>query len=248
MSQAVTAERWERAQAAELDYWRGMNLTELLRILAEKPDFLSLLDENRLAMLFRGKEVLEIGCGPLGIAIASFYRDKAAIRRLVKLEPLPRLALAETAVARVNWAAKLVEWAVGLAGEGDYLQRAGETPGEAGAFDTVISYNVLDHVQDPLAILRNAHAALRPGGAILVGVDCLSVAGRLRFEQLTRRRFAGTLMIEGHPHSFLPSHMAALLSAAGFGPTEFFGLPGRLRRLLGSHFRPAFLARKPGVK
>jgi SAM-dependent methyltransferase len=246
MSQAISAERWERAQAAELDYWRGMNLSELLRILAEKPEFLALIDDARLAALFRGKEVLEIGCGPLGIAIASFYRDKSAIRRLVKLEPLPRVALMDTSLAQNDWAAKLVEWADELAREGDYLQRPGEALGFASEFDTVVTYNVLDHVRDPLAILRNAHKALKPGGAVLVGVDCLSVAGRLRFEQFTRRRQPGSLLVEGHPHSFLPAHMEALLREAGFGAVESFGLPGRLRLLVGSHFRPAFLARKEG--
>lgn len=244
MNDAVTSERWRRAQESEQQYWDGLDVTELLRICAEKPAFLKYLDADILAALFDGREILEIGCGPLGVGLASFYPGKAAIRRLVKVEPLPRVAVSATGAAREPWAAPFVAWVAGLADEGEYVQMPGEALDFEADFDTVVTYNVLDHVQAPGQILGAACRALRPGGRILVGVDCLSVVGRLRFEHLTRRRLAGSILVEAHPHTFLPDHVIAMMAAAGFAGLSCRGLPGRLRRIAGSGYRPAFLGEK----
>jgi glycosyltransferase involved in cell wall biosynthesis len=40
----------------------------------------------------------------------------------------------------------------------------------AGRFDTVVCLNVLEHVRDPLAALRNMHCALAPGGRAVIYV------------------------------------------------------------------------------
>jgi 2-polyprenyl-3-methyl-5-hydroxy-6-metoxy-1,4-benzoquinol methylase len=124
------------------------------------------------------------------------------------------------------------------------VQTAGEDLGFEAAFDTVVTYNVLDHVRAPSTILRNAAKALRPGGQLLVGVDCLSLIGRWRFELLTRRTHKGQILVEAHPHTFLPDHVARMIEVAGFRMTALHGVPGMLRRLAGSHSRPAFLAVK----
>ncbi len=245
MTSGVTRDRWSAAQAAEFSYWRSLDLREILRICAEKPEFLSLLDEATQRALFAGKDVLEIGCGPLGLSLVSFSRQKTALRRLVKAEPLPRLPLRETQLARDAWAAPFLSWVEGLAAEGEYIQTSGEDLGFESCFDTVVTYNVLDHVREPQSILANAARALRPGGRLLVGVDCLSVVGRWRFELLTRRTHKGTILVEAHPHTFLPQAMARMIERAGFRMSAIAGVPGVLRRWIGSHSRPAFLAAKP---
>lgn len=244
MNQAITQERWVTAQAAELGYWRSVDLREILRICAEKPEFLYLLGDTVQRELFAGKAVLEIGCGPLGLSVVSFSRHKTALKRLVKAEPLPRLKLSETLLADDRWAAPLMAWVETLADEGDYVQTPGETLDFVDMFDTVITYNVLDHVRDPTSILANAHRALRSGGTLLVGVDCLSALGRWRFEHVTRRTHRDQILVKAHPHSFRPQQVAAMIERAGFTLRDCYGLPDRLRDLIGSHTRPGFVATK----
>jgi SAM-dependent methyltransferase len=244
LTAAVTRDRWSAAQAAELSYWRSLDLREILRICAEKPEFLALLDDAEQRALFEGKDVLEIGCGPLGLSLVSFSRHKSGLRRLVKAEPLPRLPLRETRLVDDAWAAPFLSWVESLAAEGEYVQTPGEDLGFESCFDTVVTYNVLDHVREPLSILRNAARALRPGGRLLVGVDCLSVVGRWRFELLTRRIHKGTILVEAHPHTFLPEAVAHMIERAGFRMRAISGVPGCVRRFMGSHSRPAFLAAK----
>jgi SAM-dependent methyltransferase len=244
MSTAVTQSRWSAAQSAELGYWHRIDLQEMLRICAEKPGFLSLLNENEQRALFSGKEVLEIGCGPLGLSVISFGRTTRNVRRLVKAEPLPRVPIRETRLPEDSWAAPFLSWVEMLAAEGEYVQTPGEDLGFESCFDTVVTYNVLDHVREPLTILKNAWRALRPGGRLLVGVDCMSVLGRWRFEWITRRRCKGMVLVEAHPHTFLPRHVARLIESAGFRLDGIRGVPGLVRAFGGSHFRPAFLATK----
>lgn len=244
LTSAVTRDRWSAAQAAELSYWRSLDLREILRICAEKPDFLALLEDPVQRELLTGKDVLEIGCGPLALSLVSFSRHKSGLRRLVKAEPLPRLPLRETRLAEDAWAAPFLAWVETLAAEGEYVQTPGEDLGFESCFDTVVTYNVLDHVREPLTILRNAARALRPGGRLVVGVDCLSVVGRWRFELLTRRTHKGTILVEAHPHTFLPGAVARMIEAAGFRVTAIQGVPGLVRGMIGSHSRPAFLAAK----
>jgi SAM-dependent methyltransferase len=241
---AISLDRWSAAQAAELRYWQALDLREILRICAEKPEFLALLDDGLQRDLFDGKEALEIGCGPLGLSLISFSRHKTGLKRLVKAEPLPRLPIRDTRLADDAWAAPFLTWVEQLAAEGDYMQAPGEDLGFADAFDTVVTYNVLDHVREPQTILRNAFKALRPGGTLLVGVDCLSVIGKLRFEHITRRTHKGQILVEAHPHTFLPSDVAAMIESVGFKVSAMHGVPGTLRGFAGSHTRPAFVARK----
>ena len=126
----ISLDRWTTAQAAELSYWQSLDLREILRICAEKPEFLALLDDGLQRDLFHGKEALEIGCGPLGLSLVSFSRHKGGLKRLVKAEPLPRLPIRETRLGEDAWAAPFLAWVEQLAAEGEYIQ----TPGEALGF------------------------------------------------------------------------------------------------------------------
>jgi 2-polyprenyl-3-methyl-5-hydroxy-6-metoxy-1,4-benzoquinol methylase len=242
MTVTVTAERWRKAQGAELDFWTGMEFYELVKACAEKAEFWSRFDPAQIDTMIAGKRVLEIGCGPLGLSVVSFC--DATPRELIKTDPLARLPVRETRAARNRSAAHFIDWVEELAAVGDYLQIAGEDLAYDSTFDTVITYNVLDHVRSPLRILENARRALRPGGCLILGVDCLSWLGRIRFEWITRRVARGTILVEAHPHTFLPGDVTRMIEAAGLQMTAVHGLPRRLSRFAGRHFRPAFIATK----
>lgn len=243
MAATVTAERWRKAQGAELSFWTGMEFHELVRACAEKAEFWSRFAPSQRAAMIAGKDVLEIGCGPLGVSVVAFC-DTDTPRGLVKTDPLARLAVRDTHAAQARHGATFIDWVDQLAAIGTYRQTAGEDLDFDSAFDTVITYNVLDHVRSPLRILENARRALRPGGHLILGVDCLSWLGRVRFEWITRRIARGTILVEAHPHTFLPSDVTRMIEAAGLRMTEIHGLPRRIRRLAGRHFRPAFVATK----
>jgi SAM-dependent methyltransferase len=236
--------RWELAQSSEAAYWQGLTVTELLRIAAEKPTFLELLQPTLLTEIFDGREILEIGVGPLGISLLSFYQHKNQIKHLTKVEPLPQRVLADCSVSQEQWASPLIQWLDALAQEGEYIQMAGENLAYENQFETVVIYNVLDHVQQPDLLLRRAYRALRSGGHILIGVDCRSLLGQLKFEHILRRTAKGTILVDAHPYSFLPSHITRMLIQCGFQNVVAYGLPGWSKKIFGSAFRPAFIAKK----
>jgi SAM-dependent methyltransferase len=240
----VTHERWFAAQVAESQFWEGVNVKQLLRICADQPAFLDLIGQSDLPNLFDNQEILEIGVGPLAISLTSFYADKHKIKRLLKLEPLPRRLIPESSAMRDTWAMGFLEWVHSLSEEGEYVQIPAEKMNYNQEFDTVITYNVLDHVQDPLGILKNAYNALRKGGKVLVGVDCRSLLGRIKFEYILRRTRKGEILVEAHPHTFLTHHVVQMLNDAGFQDVRVMGIPGLFRRFAGTTFRPAFIASK----
>ena len=240
----ITQERWLAAQVAESKYWDGLSITEILRICAEKPAFLDLVGDQIVPSLFEQKEILEIGVGPLGISLASFYANKHNIKRLVKVEPLERRLITESSLMRETWTRTFLEWVHFLSEEGEYIQLTGEQMDYNQEFDTVIIYNVLDHVKEPLSILKNAYNALRKAGEILVGVDCRSVLGRIKFEYILRKTHKGEILVEAHPHTFLPRHVVRMLNETGFQEVQTIGVPGLMRRFAGTTYRPAFIGKK----
>lgn len=243
MTHAASDARWRDAQVAESRYWSTVGVGELLRLCAEKGLLIDRLDNDLATSLFDGKDVLEIGVGPLGISLASFYPKKHLIHRLIKIDPLPQTPLLSN-LTNKTWAWKYIEWARGLAEEGQYLRMAGEELAISYEFDTVICYNVLDHVGNPRMLVQRAHSSLRSAGRMLLAVDCMSLVGQLRFERLTRVRARRSVLVQAHPHSFRLHQVISLLNEAGFEAILTLDVPGVARRIAGPHFRPVFVAQK----
>lgn len=81
----------------------------------------------------------------------------------------------------------------------------------AGRFDAVVLWHVLEHLQDPSGILREAHRLLRPGGILLVGVPNLN-----SFEaRITTDRWFH-LDLPRHLWHFTPASMQGLIKDSGF--------------------------------
>ncbi len=153
-------ERLESALAARIDPW--------LEHMRWRPDFARwrerrlfqeryqadhLASVQALAGDVRGKEVLDLGAGMGGFSVA-LARQGA---RLWALE----FNADYCQIVRLRARRYGLDLPVARA--------AGESlPYAAASFDLVCSWDVLEHVQDPQAVLREVARVLRPGGAALV--------------------------------------------------------------------------------
>ena len=79
------------------------------------------------------------------------------------------------------------------------------------AFDTVVLWHVLEHVPEPLAILREIHRMLRPGGVFLVAVPDFS-----SWEACWAQAKWFHLDVPRHLHHFRRERLRRLLESSGF--------------------------------
>ena len=103
------------------------------------------------------------------------------------------------------------------------------TPPQDGGFDFAILHHVLEHVTEPLAILRQIAGALRAGGVLFVGVprlDTLAEHGDFKY------------CLDGRRHLICLSQtcLTGLLARAGFGVTAILDAPALDREL--THGKP----------
>ncbi len=109
-------------------------------------------DEN----FFRGKRVLEFGCGGLGYSIMSLLKYGA--REIVGVDLSPKnIANLENRFAEF----KNVQF---LVMDICYL------PSDLGEFDLIYSNGVIHHVKDPEKVVANIFSLLRPGGTCILGL------------------------------------------------------------------------------
>jgi SAM-dependent methyltransferase len=99
-----------------------------------------------------GLEVLDLGCGYGGRTV--FYAAECGARRVVGIEPFPQL------VERCQQLAQEFdcENAAFHVGRSENLQFAD------GAFDAIVSFDVLEHVDNPALTFREIRRVLRPSG------------------------------------------------------------------------------------
>jgi 2-polyprenyl-3-methyl-5-hydroxy-6-metoxy-1,4-benzoquinol methylase len=86
-----------------------------------------------------------------------------------------------------------------------------DAPYAGGEFDLVTFWDVVEHLPDPIAVLRQARSLLKPGGLLLVETQNVES----RFARLMGRRWQHFKQAE-HLWHFSPSTAAALFEAAGF--------------------------------
>ena len=168
-------ERWKRAQIAEKNHW-----------LSTKEGW-SVEPEARFKEIWQGilshgfgfgydffvdKSVLEVGCGPTGII---FQIDTAKSR--VGLEPMDLDDLIKDENKK-----SIVKKGVGE-----------EIPFANDSFDTVISFNALDHSINPMKVIREIYRVLKPGGDFLLWIYVL----RNQYQFLQ-----GILNILDRPHPY----------------------------------------------
>lgn len=91
-----------------------------------------------------------------------------------------------------------------------------EHPDLAGSFDTVFSVNVLEHIEDDIAVLRDAFELLRPGGTLRLAVPALPALLGSLDESV------------GHLRRYRRRTLRAAVQGAGFSAVElrYFDLLG----------------------
>jgi len=82
--------------------------------------------------------------------------------------------------------------------------------------------DVVEHTTDPLAMLKSAHAVLRPGGAVFVAVpnqNCLLTVLVNLYARLggpSAQKLLPRLYVPIHLHYFTPRTLIRLVTDAGF--------------------------------
>jgi len=239
--ESIPEHRWAAAQAIERGHWQGGRVGMLLEGAGTFANTIDILGVQRCAGLFVDKDVLDVGSGPWGLNLVALYPRLDRVKRWTAAEPLQRQSIAAAAIGEGDWAAGFLTWLEQRLQKLEFLQCSGESLALEASFDTVTSLNVLDHVRDPRAVLANIARALRPGGRLVLSVDCLSLLGRMKFEWLMRRFDRQSFVVQAHPFTFRTGHVVRLLAAAGFAVDEIIGAAQGVNKLAGRAHRPLFL-------
>jgi len=153
----VDRQRWEEAQRFESDgwvqYWRDHTDDR-------SPEHAHLFDQYRAAPS-NLQAVAEFGCGPFTQLryINQVYQKQ--FFSAVLIDPLVRSYLDLPHCTYKN--GSLCNVPIQM------VSSQAEEYQVSGMFDTVICINVLEHVQDAWQVLNNLHAALKPGGHLILG-------------------------------------------------------------------------------
>jgi SAM-dependent methyltransferase len=229
----VTSERWQDAQKAERGFWstEGFGLKKFRRAVGGSIDTAEWV--RRHTTVPPG-DWLEVGIGPLGVGCAHFLEGGEELHTLDPIDPISadEWQLPEPCKALVRSCQERVTRHVGQAEHLDFAENA---------FTLVAMENMLDHVQDPGAVLSEARRVLAPGGCMVLAVDTFSMLGEVRFKLVSRRKWQDTTFVRAHPHRFSGNDVLAMVAAAGFTVTTA-ETPSFAEAAVGRHFRTRLLA------
>lgn len=106
--------------------------------------------------MFKDKVVLDIGCGPGGKAI---YYTSLGAAMVYGVDILPQYEAEANQLAKEKGLSQRFRFIVGDASHLDF---------ENNFFDTIIMNDAMEHVSDPLGVLKECKRALKPGGKLYI--------------------------------------------------------------------------------
>src|ERR1700676_826327 len=218
---------WKEAQKNELAVWQ-CTVNDVGDVLADIAETATLVRFGTQHGLGTSANVLELGIGPLGIGWSAL---KPATRA-VGIDPLARLAV-NTGNDKVD------RFVRDLQTRTDFLQADATTrlPLDEASFDLIVCDNVVDHTQDPRAILAEGRRLVRSDGRLLFGVNVFSAIGCMKWRHVTRRLHPLDSNVLCHPHSFVEGDLGGLLSSAGWQMLLTDSPGGTTRRVAGHSYR-----------
>jgi SAM-dependent methyltransferase len=224
--------RWDAAQENELAVWQH-TVDDVANVLAEITETADLVRFGNEHGLNACTTVIELGIGPMGIGWAAFSSATTA----VGVDPLPRLTVT-TGDRNVD------QFVAGLQRKSEFLRADATTklPFDDRTFGLVVCENVVDHTQDPSAILSEGRRIVRSDGRMLFGVNVFSSLGHLKWRHLTCRLHPQDINVLCHPHSFVEGDLDRLLTRAGWRIVAIDGKRGIKERLFGHSYRVRLVA------
>lgn len=198
----VTLTRWRKAQTYERGFWEDLaqqiatgSVSRLDWYKWRCQQLADRLRELGCAHLTEGDaHVVEVGCGPTGIL--PFFQ--AAER--VAVDPLDRFYATNPILAPLRGPAV------------DYREGVAERlPCESNRYDLAIMENCIDHVQDVQAVMDEFQRVLKPNGVLY-----LTVNARTSWGYLVHRILSRLVIDPGHPYSFTPERVRALIESRFF--------------------------------
>jgi len=184
-------------------------------------------------VVLSGLRVLDVGCGG-GILSEALAERGASVLGI---------DLAESALqaAEAHRAGQAVEYR---------LESSRETAARGEVFDVVTCMEMLEHVADPAAVLRDIHALLKPGGWAFFSTINRTLKARLG--AVYAAEYLLHLVPQGtHQYDWFikPAELARMATRAGLTPVAFCGmdyLPLRQTARLSRHLdiNYLFVARK----
>ena len=159
-------------------------------------------------VVLSGLRVLDVGCGG-GILSEALAERGASVLGI---------DLAESALqaAEAHRAGQAVEYR---------LESSRETAARGEVFDVVTCMEMLEHVADPAAVLRDIHALLKPGGWVFFSTINRTLKARLGAV------YAAEYLLHLVPQSthqydwfIKPAELARMAERAGLAPVAFCGM------------------------
>lgn len=181
-------ERWRIAQKKEDGFWRrdDVLVAQIERVVSRYGPAL----EELAASLAPDARILDFGCGP---TCPGRYIDRGLV---TFLDPL-------MSSYQETYGQQLPE-------RGKVRAIAERIPVPDGIFDAAVTFNALDHMVDPRAVLEEVARVLKPGGALIVGVFLHSapIAALRRCVD----RYLAFAREDAHPYSCTVGDVESLLS------------------------------------